>query len=213
MTQIVQSKTMRATELGLSGVWLFEPVVLDDSRGSFGSPFQGAVFREALGFDFNVAQTNRSLSHAGVVRGVHFAEVPPGQAKYIHVDVGAVRDVVVDLRVGSPTFGRHVVVELSAEDCRSVYLPVGMGHAFQTLTDQTVVDYLCSDAYAPDREHRISPLDPDLDLPWNGGPSLALSDKDAAAPTFVDVLDAGLLPDYDTCLSHERALRARARGV
>lgn len=194
--------------MGIDGAWLFEPAVFDDDRGSFTAPFQGAVFREALGFDLRVAQTNHSVSRRGVIRGLHFAEVPPGQAKYLWVAEGAVRDVAVDLRVGSPTFGRAEVVELDAGSMRAVYLAEGLGHAFQALSDHTVVGYLCSTPYAPEREHGIDPLDPELALPWVEGIEPVLSAKDRAAPGLRQVLDTGLLPTRAGCDARYDELRA-----
>ena len=132
----------------------------------FAAPFQGAAFREALGFDLTVAQTNHSVSARGVIRGVHFADVPPGQAKYVYCPRGALLDVVVDVRVGSPTFGRFEAVELDGRSCRAVYLAEGLGHAFVALEDDTVMAYLCSTPYNPGAEHGVSPLDPALGLPW-----------------------------------------------
>jgi dTDP-4-dehydrorhamnose 3,5-epimerase len=199
---------VKATELGIDGAWTFEPPTFPDHRGSFTAPFQGPAFREALGFDLTVAQTNRSVSHRGVVRGVHFADVPPGQAKYLHVAAGAVRDVIVDLRTGSPTFGRYEVVELDAAVPRAVYLAEGLGHAFQALADETVVEYLCSAPYDPAREHGIDPLDPELALPWADGLEPVLSGKDRAAPTLAHAADTGLLPSRKVCDARYARLRA-----
>lgn len=198
---------MRATELSIDGAWLFEPRTFADHRGSFTAPFQGAEFRAALGFDLRVAQTNRSVSHRGVIRGVHFADVPPGQAKYLYVAAGAVRDVVVDLRVGSPTFGGHVAVDLDAGTPRALYLAEGLGHAFQALADGTVVGYLCSTPYDPAAEHGVDPLDPELGLPWAGGLDPVLSAKDTAAPTLRHAQDTGLLPTRAACDDRYEALR------
>lgn len=199
---------MKATELGIDGAWLFEAPTFPDHRGSFTAPFQGPAFRAALGFDLHVAQTNQSVSHRGVIRGVHVADVPPGQAKYLWVAAGAVRDVVVDLRVGSTTFGRYEVVELDAASTRAVYLAEGLGHAFQALADHTVVGYLCSASYDPAREHGITPLDPDLALPWAAGVEPVLSEKDAAAPTLRHARDTGMLPSRTVCDDHYEALRS-----
>ncbi|MFP5072065.1 dTDP-4-dehydrorhamnose 3,5-epimerase family protein [Pseudonocardia nantongensis] len=198
---------MKATELGIDGAWLFEPPTFPDHRGSFTAPFQGPAFRAALGFDLHVAQTNQSVSHRGVIRGVHFADVPPGQAKYLWIAAGAVRDVVVDLRVGSATFGRHEVVELDAASPRAVYLAEGLGHAFQALADHTVVGYLCSASYDPAREHGITPLDPDLALPWSEDVEPVLSGKDAAAPTLRHARDTGMLPSREACDDRYEAMR------
>lgn len=199
---------MRATELAIDGAWVFEPITFPDHRGSFTAPFQGPAFADALGFDLTVAQTNQSVSARGVIRGVHYADVPPGQAKYLYVAAGAVRDVIVDLRVGSPTFGRYEVVELDADAPRAVYLAEGLGHAFQAVSEHAVVGYLCSTPYAPEREHGIDPLDPDLALPWADGIEPVLSDKDRAAPTLEQARAAGALPTWDAC----RARLAQLRG-
>lgn len=199
---------MKAGELAIDGAWLFEPGTFPDHRGSFTAPFQGPAFADALGFDLTVAQTNQSVSVRGVIRGVHYADVPPGQAKYLYVAAGAVRDVIVDLRVGSPTFGRYEVVELDADAPRAVYLAEGLGHAFQAVSEHAVVGYLCSTPYAPEREHGIDPLDPDLALPWADGIEPVLSDKDRAAPTLEQARAAGALPTWDAC----RARLAQLRG-
>ncbi|HEU4674409.1 MAG TPA: dTDP-4-dehydrorhamnose 3,5-epimerase, partial [Motilibacteraceae bacterium] len=137
----------------------------------------------------------------GVVRGVHFADVPPSQAKYVSCLSGAVLDVVVDIRVGSPTFGRWDAVRLDDVDHRALYLAEGLGHAFMALTDGAVVSYLCSAPYAPQREHGLHPLDPGLALPWPADVEPLLSPKDAAAPTLAEALAAGLLPTYEDCVA------------
>ncbi|MCU1631307.1 MAG: rfbC, partial [Pseudonocardia sp.] len=169
---------MKATELDIDGAWVFEPPSFPDSRGVFAAPFQGAAFREALGFDLRVAQTNHSVSARGVIRGVHFADTPPGQAKYVYCPAGRLLDVIVDVRVGSPTFGEHVAVELDSQSMRAVYLSEGLGHAFVALTEGTVMAYLCSTGYNPGGEHGVSPLDPALGLPWPDDLAPILSDKD-----------------------------------
>ena len=198
---------MKAHELSIAGAWVFEPAVFPDRRGAFAAPFQGAVFREALGFDLVVAQTNHSVSARGVIRGVHFADTPPGQAKYVYCPRGALLDMVVDVRVGSPTFGAFEVVELDGDSCRAVYLSEGLGHAFVALSDDTVMAYLCSTPYAPGREHGISPLDPALGLPWPSGMSPVLSDKDADAPGLAEAREQGLLPDLAACEAWYAGLR------
>ena len=188
---------MKAYELPIAGAWVFEPTVFPDQRGMFAAPFQGQVFREALGFDLTIAQTNHSVSACGVIRGVHFADVPPGQAKYVYCPRGALLDVVVDVRVGSPTFGRYEAVELDGRSCRAVYLAEGLGHAFVAREDETVMAYLCSTPYNPGAEHGVSPLDPALGLPWPSDLAPILSEKDAAAPTLASALSAGLLPMWE----------------
>ena len=136
-----------------------------------------------------------------------FADVPPGQAKYVYCSRGAVLDVVVDIRVGSPTFGVSDSVLLDDVDRRGIYLSEGLGHAFLALTDDANVTYLCSEPYNPTGEHGIHPLDPELDLPWPSDVEPLLSDKDAAAPTFAEAQSSGLLPAYDDCVRFYDSLR------
>jgi dTDP-4-dehydrorhamnose 3,5-epimerase len=198
---------VKVTELAITGAWVFEPPVFPDERGVFAAPFQGTAFREATGFDLTVAQTNHSVSARGVIRGVHYADVPPGQAKYVYCPRGAMLDVVVDIRVGSPTFGEHAVVALDAESCRAVYLSEGLGHAFVALQDETVMSYLCSTPYTPSAERGISPVDPALALPWPDGITPVMSEKDAAAPTLAEAEQAGHLPTWAACSERFAALR------
>lgn len=199
---------MKATELSISGAWVFEPRTFPDVRGTFAAPFQGAAFRDALGFDLRVAQTNHSVSSRGVIRGVHFADTPPGQAKYVYCSRGELLDVIVDVRVGSPTFGAHDTVTLDAGSMRAVYLAEGLGHAFVALTEETVMAYLCSTPYNPDGEHGVTPMDASLALPWPAGVDPVLSEKDAAAPTLAQAAEQGLLPEWDSCRRWYETLRA-----
>ncbi|MGH3450350.1 MAG: dTDP-4-dehydrorhamnose 3,5-epimerase family protein, partial [Haloechinothrix sp.] len=155
-----------------------------------------------------VAQTNHSVSRRGVIRGVHFADTPPGQAKYVYCPRGALLDVVVDVRAGSPTFGAWDAVRLDDKDFRAVYLAEGLGHAFVALAEDTVMAYLCSTAYNPVAEHGITPLDPALGLPWPTDLEPVLSQKDADAPTLAEAAAAGALPRYEDCLARYAELRA-----
>lgn len=200
---------MRVDELAVPGAWSFTPKQHADPRGVFLEWFRAPVLREVLGFDLQLQQANHSASSRGALRGVHFADVPPGQAKYIYCTRGAVLDVVVDLRVGSPTFGASDAVRLDDVDRKAVYLSEGLGHAFLALTDDANVTYLCSEPYRPAGEHGISPLDRDLDLPWPADTQLLLSDKDAAAPTLAAALAGGLLPSYDECTAYAARLRGQ----
>ena len=138
---------------------------------------------------------------------MHFALVPPGQAKYIYCPAGRVLDVVVDIRVGSPTFGVHDSVLLDSETPRAVYLAEGLGHAFLSLADNTSVTYLVSTGYSPGREFGVSPVDPQLDLPWPSDVEFELSAKDAAAPTLADAVEQGLLPTMEQCAARYEELR------
>ena len=159
-----------------------------------------------------VAQANCSISRRGVIRGIHFADVPPGQAKYVTCVNGAILDVVVDLRAGSPGFGRWSAVRLDDQNRRAVFVAEGLGHAFMALSDQASVLYLCSTPYAPGREHGVHPLDPGIGIAWPAGIEAILSDKDAAAPSLAQTQAARLLPDYHDCLAVAARLRSGGEG-
>jgi len=189
-------------ELSITGAFEVTPRVHGDDRGAFLEWFRADRFTEATGHPFTLAQANASVSAAGTVRGVHFAELPPSQAKWVTCLRGAVVDVVVDIRVGSPTFGAWEAVTLDDTDRRAVYLSEGLGHAFMALEDGSVVSYLCSAPYAPGREHGVHPLDPAIGIRWpararDGAPiEPLLSEKDAKAPTLDEAQRSGLLPSY-----------------
>jgi len=199
---------VKVRELSVSGAFEFVPTVFPDNRGLFVTPYAEPAFVDAVGHPMGVAQSNHSASKRGVVRGVHFASVPPGQAKYVYCPRGALLDVVIDLRVGSPTFGRHDAVRLDDTEFHAVYLAEGLGHALVALEEHTVVAYLCSTGYNPAAEHTISALDPALDLPWPTDLEPILSERDRAAPSLADALAAGLLPDYAACQARYAELRA-----
>jgi dTDP-4-dehydrorhamnose 3,5-epimerase len=185
--------------LSIDGVWEFTPKLRPDDRGVFLESFKESVLEEAIGHEFTLQQMNISVSRVGTVRGVHFALVPPGQAKYVQCFSGRILDVVVDIRVGSPTFGQWDAVELDDESRRGLYIAEGLGHAFCALSDSATVGYLCSTPYSPGREFGIHPLDPALGLPWPSGAESVLSEKDAAAPTLAEAKASGLLPTMAEC--------------
>ena len=191
---------MQAAPYSISGLWRFDPVLRPDDRGVFLESFKESVFVETVGHSFDLAQMNISVSRAGTVRGVHFADVPPGQAKYVQCFSGKILDIVVDIRVDSPTFGQYEAIELDADSRSGLYISVGLGHAFCALSDSATVGYLCSEGYSPEREHGIHPLDPDLALPWPQGEHSVLSPKDAAAPPLAEAIASGLLPQYRECV-------------
>ncbi|MFS4094472.1 dTDP-4-dehydrorhamnose 3,5-epimerase [Streptomyces sp. AF1A] len=194
--------------LGMADAWVLEPQAFPDDRGSFHEWYRGAEFREATGYDLGLAQANCSVSRRGVLRGIHFADVPPGQAKYVTCVRGAVLDVVVDIRVGSPTYGQWEAVRLDDDAHRAVFLAEGLGHAFMALTDEATVVYLCSTGYAPQREHGVHPLDAQLGITWPEGIEPVLSAKDAEAPTLAEAERSGLLPTYADCSAHYERLRS-----
>jgi dTDP-4-dehydrorhamnose 3,5-epimerase len=195
--------------LGIEGAWVYTPRVHTDDRGSFAEAFRGAEFAADLGYQLDVAQANCSVSRRGVIRGIHYADVPPGQAKYVTCMSGAILDVVVDLRAGSPSFGKWEAVRLEAATRSAVFISEGLGHAFMALTDDATALYLCSTPYAPGREHGVHPLDPAIGIAWPADEGLApvLSDKDAAAPALEEALAAGQLPKYEECAAYAERLR------
>ncbi len=199
---------MLVTPFSIDGVWRFDPLLRPDDRGIFLESFKESVFAETVGHSLHLAQMNISVSHAGTVRGVHFADVPPGQAKYVQCFSGQILDIVVDIRVGSPTFGQYEAIELDSDNRSGLYISEGLGHAFCALSDSATVGYLCSEGYSPEREHGIHPLDPDLALPWPQGEQSVLSPKDAAAPLLAEAIASGLLPQYSDCVEFVSGLSA-----
>lgn len=200
---------MEIKPLAIEGTWEVTPLVRPDDRGAFLEAFKADLLSEAIGHPFTLKQMNVSISSLGTVRGIHFADVPVGQAKYVQCFSGAVLDVVVDIRVGSPTFGQWDAVELVSDSRKAVYISEGLGHAFCALTDDATVGYLCSEPYSPTREHGVHPLDEALALPWPSGRVPLVSPKDAAAPTLAAALESGLLPSYEECLAFRRSLASR----
>jgi dTDP-4-dehydrorhamnose 3,5-epimerase len=191
---------VKVEALDIPDAWVCTPQVFGDDRGVFLEWFRSDALAAQTGRAFTVVQANHSVSSRGTLRGVHFADVPPGQAKYVYCPRGAVLDVIVDIRLGSATFGRSVSVVLDEKERRGVFIAEGLGHAFCALTDDASVTYLVSSTYNPAAEHGINPLDPELALAWPKDVEPRLSPKDAAAPTLTEAQDSGLLPSYDACL-------------
>ncbi|MBH0779024.1 dTDP-4-dehydrorhamnose 3,5-epimerase family protein [Nocardia bovistercoris] len=181
---------MDIRELAVPGAWVVTPRVLRDERGAFAETFKASEFEKATGRPFELCQVNCSTSAAGVLRGIHYTEDPPGQAKYVTCVRGAFLDVVVDLRPDSPTFGRWDSVLLDDVDRRSVFLSEGLGHAILALEDESTVTYLCSLEYSPELDHELDAFDPALAIDWptvgRDGSALTFvrSPKDIAAPRF-----------------------------
>lgn len=187
---------MHIDETAVPGAYVVTPGRLPDARGEFYEGLRTDLLEEAVGRPFAPRQVNYSVSRRNTLRGVHGVTVPPGQAKYVSCVRGAVRDIVVDLRVGSPAFGRHHVTELTAASGRSVYVPEGVGHGFLALTDDTCVCYVLSSVHVPGTQIDISPFDPDLALPWDCPEPPLLSAKDAQAPGLAEALAAGTLATW-----------------
>jgi dTDP-4-dehydrorhamnose 3,5-epimerase len=189
---------MEARELDIPGAWEITPTMHGDSRGLFFEWLTDRGFSGFAGHRLDVRQANCSVSSAGVLRGLHFAQLPPSQAKYVTCVSGAVFDVVVDIRLGSPTFGRWASVLLDDRDRMTIYISEGLAHGFLALQDDSTVMYLCSSEYDPQREHTICATDPALAIDWPlvDGATASLSDRDAAAPSLDDMRAAGLLPSW-----------------
>ncbi|OBG60231.1 MULTISPECIES: dTDP-4-dehydrorhamnose 3,5-epimerase [unclassified Mycobacterium] len=200
---------MKVRELAVPGAWEITPTLRGDSRGMFFEWLTDRSFAEFAGHRLDVRQANCSVSSAGVLRGLHFAELPPSQAKYVTCVRGAVFDVVVDIREGSPTFGQWDSVLLDDQDRRTIYISEGLGHGFLALQDDSTVMYLCSAEYNPQREHTICATDPAIGIDWPlvNGVVPSLSDRDAAAPSLEEIRRAGLLPKWDETLEFVDGMR------
>jgi dTDP-4-dehydrorhamnose 3,5-epimerase len=194
--------------LAVANAFVVSPQLHCDDRGLFLEWYRADELQKVVGHPLDLRQANSSVSRKGVVRGIHFADIPPGQAKYVTCPFGAVLDFVIDLRVGSPTFGEWDSVVLDDVDRRAVYLAEGLGHAFVSLTDNAVVNYLVSDVFRPEREHGITPLDSTIGLvfPSDIG-ELSLSDKDTAAPTLENLIESGVLPTWGEAQDFYETLR------
>lgn len=210
---------MQLRELSVTGVWEVSPRRIADERGVFHEAFTDPEFRRMTGHRFDLAQVNVSVSGEGVLRGLHFADVPPGQAKYVLCPGGTVFDVVVDVRVGSPTFGEWAGVILDAHENRALYIPEGVAHGFLALEPESTVMYLCSEGWRPGAEHVVDAFDPHIAIDW---PAVALdgtpidhvmSEKDGDAPGLLDAAAAGRLPQWEDCVAHVDRLREATSRV
>lgn len=197
---------MQLRPLSISGAFEVTPKQHGDRRGVFLEWFRSDRLSEAIGHGLAVAQVNLSVSARGVVRGIHFASVPPGQAKYVTCVSGQVLDVVVDLRTGSPTYGCWDSVVLDDVERRAVYLAEGLGHGFCAISESATVTYLCSQPYNPDREHAVNAFDTDLGIDW-GTTEVTTSERDGRAPALAEVRAAGILPGHAECASYIDGLR------
>ena len=200
--------TVKVSELAIPDAFAIHPRQFHDERGVFLEWYRHEALAEAVGHRLDLAQANYSVSRRGSVRGVHYADVPPGQAKYVTCARGAVLDVVVDLRVGSPTFGQWDSLRLDDQEHAAIYVAEGLGHAFVALTDDATVMYLCGSVYNPTGEHGINPFDEDLGIHWPRDSRLVVSDKDAAAPSLAAAQASGALPKYEECQAFYASLAA-----
>ncbi|WP_213456342.1 dTDP-4-dehydrorhamnose 3,5-epimerase family protein [Rhizomonospora bruguierae] len=200
---------MKIRPLGIDGAWEITPVQHVDPRGMFTECYRFDHLAAVVGHPLRLAQGNLSVSARGVVRGIHFADTPPGEAKYVTCVRGAIVDVVVDIRVGSPTFGQWEAVRLDDVERRAVYLSEGLGHGFCALTDDATVSYLCSGTYDPSTARAVHPLDEELAITWPVSAPL-LSERDTTAASLAEARAAGLLPDYQACRAIAESLHAAA---
>ncbi|GAB3804739.1 dTDP-4-dehydrorhamnose 3,5-epimerase [Humibacter antri] len=198
---------MQIRELSVPDAYEITPVQHRDDRGVFLEWYRFDRLEETIGHALDLRQANTSVSRKGSVRGIHFADVPPSQAKYVMCTRGAVLDFAIDIRTGSPAFGRWDTVLLDDVDHRAIYLAEGLGHCFVALSDDATVSYLVTDVYNPSSEHGISPLDPDIALEFPLDASeLLLSPKDTDAPTLAVAREQGLLPEYGAARSFYASL-------
>lgn len=199
---------MQITPLSIAGAQLITPRQFLDDRGVFLESFRGDKLAEQLGHRPDIVQSNISVSARGTLRGIHFADVPPSQAKFITCLSGALVDYIVDVRVGSPTFGQWEQVLLDTADRRAVYLPEGVGHAFCAVEDDTTAMYLVTATYNPTAERGIHPLDPEIGLTLPAGIEPLLSEKDSQAPSLAEALETGLLPTWEQSQAYAAELAA-----
>ncbi|MFE0459286.1 dTDP-4-dehydrorhamnose 3,5-epimerase family protein [Kitasatospora sp. NPDC058965] len=181
-----------ASALGIAGAWAVTPAVRSDRRGSVTELFTPQVLRECAGFNLMPQQANVFVSRRRALRGIAFAQSPPGQAKLVSCVRGAVLDAVVDLRVGSPTFGRWHLQHLTGREPAALLLAEGLGHACLALADDTTVVYLLSQPHDPAREHTLDPLDPELGIAWPTDIAPVLGTR--APLSLRQALDRQLLP-------------------
>jgi dTDP-4-dehydrorhamnose 3,5-epimerase len=183
------------TELSIPGAFVLDSAVWGDDRGFFREWFKRPDL-DALGISFVIEQANLSMSRRGVLRGLHYSLAPEGQAKLVTCAYGELDDVIVDIRTGSPTFGRVEVVHLAANEERSVLLPAGAAHGFCVRSEHAALSYLLSSPFNPAMELEINPFDETLDIPWALTDAAIMSEKDANAPSLNDRIRASQLPTY-----------------
>ena len=196
---------MKVTPLKIDGSWIIELKKFEDGRGFFYESFRSEIAKKYFGREFSIKQSNTSVSKKGSVRGIHYALVPPSQAKYVQCQKGSIVDYIIDIRVGSPTFSQFVEVELSATNPQAIFIEEGLAHAFVAMEDETVVTYFVSENYNPKREKGINPFDSDLNIKWPNI-NLELSEKDKLAISLKEAQIQNLLPMFDDCKKFIKSL-------
>ena len=202
--------TVQIRELKIPDSYEITPKQFGDDRGVFLEWFRFDRLEETIGHPLAIAQANTSVSKRGVVRGIHFADIPPSQAKYVTATRGAVLDFVIDIRVGSPTFGQWDSVLLDENERRAIYIAEGLGHCFVALTEDATVSYLVTAPFNAPREHGINPLDPDVGLVFpEAAGELLLSPKDTEAPSLTEAAASGLLPTWEAARAFYDTLNSK----
>ncbi len=189
---------MRGLELGIKGCWEIELDHYDDSRGVFFESFKLNSLENIINRKFEVKQSNTSISKMGSIRGIHFAQLPPSQAKYIQCNSGSILDFIIDVRVGSPTFKQHISVKLDGNSRKAIFIEEGLAHAFISLEDETRVTYLVNQYFNPTIEKSINPFDEEISINW-GNLKYILSDKDRDAHSLKEMKNLNQLPVYEDC--------------
>jgi dTDP-4-dehydrorhamnose 3,5-epimerase len=196
---------MKAHPLKISGSWKIEFQKFEDNRGFFYESFKAEEFPKLIGRNFDIKQTNTSSSAKGSVRGIHYALVPPSQAKLVQCQRGSIKDYVIDIRIGSPTFGKFEAIDLDEKSASALFIEEGLAHAFVALENNTVVTYYVSEKYNPEREKGINPFDKSLNILWPEI-DLILSEKDKAAISLEQAKVQGILTTYDECKKFIKSL-------
>ena len=196
---------MKTSTLKISGSWLIEFQKFEDSRGYFYESFKEEDFQKQIGRQLSIKQTNTSSSSKGSVRGIHYALVPPSQAKLVQCQRGSIKDYVIDIRVGSPTFGEFEAIELNENSPTGLFIEEGLAHAFVALENNTIVTYYVSEKFNPEREKGINPFDKILNVKWPDL-ELILSEKDKSAISLDEAKNQGLLPSFDECKAFIKSL-------
>jgi dTDP-4-dehydrorhamnose 3,5-epimerase len=194
---VEREDVVKLTELSISGLYIVESPVWSDSRGYFREWYKEGDF-EASGVNFPVQQGSLSMSKRGVIRGLHYSLAPEGQAKLVTCMYGELDDVIVDIRVGSPTYGQLEMIHLSADEERSVLLPAGVAHGICITSEVAILAYLLSSPFNKPMELEINPFDEEIKVPWALKSKASISDKDKAAPSLAQRRASNELPIFLT---------------
>lgn len=196
---------MNFSKLEIDGSWIFEAHKFEDNRGHFFESFKLDFCEQKLNRKFQVKQANTSLSKKGSVRGIHYALIPPSQAKFIQCQRGSILDYIIDIRIDSPTFMTYQAIELNSEKPQAIFIEEGLAHAFVALENETLVTYLVNQNYNPEKEKGINPFDKDLNIAWPKL-DLLLSDKDKNEISLETAHQKNLLPNYAECKKYINSL-------